>query len=186
MAIGNDLRKGKAVRYQGEVYSVLDVQHRTPGNLRAFVQATLRNLRSGSSTLVRFSATEQVEIISLQRRKLEYSYRDASGYVFIDPQTFDQLTLSAAIAAASSPFLAEGTAYDVIFSDDEQPLLLELPSSVSLKVVEAPEWLKGDSATNVRKPVKLETGLEVLVPLFITQGEVIKVDTRTKDYIGRA
>jgi elongation factor P len=186
MATGNDLRKGNAMRYQGDVYMVLDVQHRTPGNLRAFVQATLRQLKSGSSTLVRFSSTEPVEIINLSRRKLEYSYRDGSGYIFIDPESFDQITIPAAMADPMSPFLVEGGGYDVLFSDDELPLVLELPSSVSLKVVESPEWLKGDSATNVRKPVKLETGLEVLVPLFIAQGETIKVDTRTKDYISRA
>lgn len=186
MATGNDLRKGNAIRYQGEVYLVQEVHHRTPGNLRAFVQATLSNLKTGASAPVRFSSTEPVEIVSLDRRKLEYSYRDGSGYVFIDPESFDQITLPASLADPMSPFLVEGGAYDVLFSDGDRPLVLELPSSVSLKVVESPEWLKGDSATNVRKPVKLETGLEVLVPLFIAQGETIKVDTRTREYISRA
>lgn len=185
MPIASDLRKGNAIRYGDDICLVLDVQHRTPGNLRAFVQATLRNLRTGRSSQVRFSATVPVEIVALIKKAMEYSYRDGSGYVFLDPETFDQITLGEEVAGPTRDYLVEGTAYDLVFSDD-QPVELELPPSVILTVEEAQEGLKGNSATNVRKPVRLETGLELNVPLFIRAGEKIRVDTRTGEYLARA
>ena len=185
MAIANDLRKGHAVREGGDIHIVLDVDRVKPGKGGAFVQATLRNLRTGRSNQVRFNSNATVEMVPLVRRKLEYSYRDGSGYIFIDADSFDQLTLPPELVDPVIGYLVEGIAYDVIFSD-EAPLQIEPPSSVNLKVVEAPEWVKGDSATNVRKPVKLETGLEAQVPLFIKAGETIKIDTRTGEYLGRA
>lgn len=185
MATANDLRKGNAIRHEGDVCLVLELQRVKPGKGGAFIQTTLRNLRNDRSFQIRFSSTETVEIVPLFRRKLEYSYRDASGYVFIDSETFDQITMPEELSLPYRNYLVEGTDYDVVFSD-KTPVQIELPASVNLKVIESPEWVKGDSATNVRKPVKLETGLELNVPLFIKEGEVIKVDTRTGDYIGRA
>ncbi len=186
MAIASDLRKGNAIRYQDDICLVLDVQHRTPGNLRAFVQTTLRNLRTGRSSQVRFSATGPVEIVALVRRNLEFSYRDGSGYVFVDPETFDQVTLGEELVGPARVYLVEGTGYDLVFCDGDLPVQLELPPSVVLTVKEAPEGLKGNSATNVRKLVRLETGLELNVPLFVREGEKIRIDTRTGEYLGRA
>jgi elongation factor P len=185
MPAANDLRKGMAIRYNGDVTVVLDVQHRTPGNLRAFVQATLRSIRTGKSSNVRFGSTESVELVEVNRRKLEYSYKDQDGYVFMDPDTYESETLRPELLQNSADYLTENLAVEVLYAEGK-PVAVELPSSVSLKVVESAEGLRGDSATNVQKPAKLETGKVIQVPLFIKEGEVIKVDTRTGAYMGRA
>lgn len=174
-----------AIRYNGDVTVVLDVQHRTPGNLRAFVQATLRSIRTGKSSNVRFGSTETVELVDVNRRKLEYSYKDQDGYVFMDPDTYESETLRPELLQNSADYLTENLAVEVLYAEG-RPVAVELPSSVSLKVVESAEGLRGDSATNVQKPAKLETGKVIQVPLFIKEGEVIKVDTRTGAYMGRA
>ena len=174
-----------AIRYNGDVTVVLDVQHRTPGNLRAFVQATLRSIRTGKSSNVRFGSTEAVELVDVNRRKLEYSYKDQDGYVFMDPDTYESETLRPELLQNSADYLTENLAVEVLYTEGK-PVEVELPSSVSLKVVESAEGLRGDSATNVQKPAKLETGKVIQVPLFIKEGEVIKVDTRTGAYMGRA
>ncbi len=186
MAIANDLRKGNAIRYEGDLWVLLDRQRVKPGKGPAYVQTTLRNYRTGRTSQVRFGSNDNVEIVPLLRRKLEYSYRDNVGYVFLDPETFEQTVLSAELIDPLKDFIIEGTQYTVVFTDDNTPLEIELDPSIDLKVIKAPHGVKGDSATNVRKPVVVETGLEVSVPLFITSGEVIKVDTRTGEYISRA
>jgi elongation factor P len=185
MAAANDLRKGMAVRYHGGVAVVLDVQHRTPGNLRAFVQATLRSIRTGKSSNVRFSSTETVELVDVNRRKLEYSYKDQDGYVFMDPESYETETLSPELINESAAYLTENLAVEVLYAEGK-PVEVDLPSSVVLKVVESAEGIRGDSANNVQKPARLETGKTIQVPLFIKEGEVIRVDTRTGAYMGRA
>lgn len=174
-----------AIRYHGDVAVVLEVQHRTPGNLRAFVQATIRSIRTSKSSNVRFSSTESVELVDVNRRKLEYSYKDQDGYVFIDPDTYESETLSAPLLANAADYLSENLAVDVLYAEGK-PVEVELPSSVNLKVIESAEGLRGDSANNVQKPAKLETGKTIQVPLFIKEGEIIKVDTRSGGYMGRA
>ena len=186
MSSANDLRKGNAVRYKNDICQVLDLDRVKPGKGGAYVQATLRNLRTGKSDQVRFGSNETVEIVILRRKQLEFSYRAGSEYVFIDPDTFEQVSLGRDLVEEARDYLVEGGEYEVVFDDSGSPMALELPPSVALTVAEAPEWVKGDSATNVRKPVTLETGLEVNVPLFIKEGEKIKIDTRTGEYQGRA
>src|SRR5947209_12120210 len=116
MAAANDLRKGMAIRYNGDVAVVLEVQHRTPGNLRAFVQATIRSIRTSKSSNVRFSSTESVELVDVNRRKLEYSYKDQDGYVFMDPDTYESETLSAPLLANAADYLTENLAVDVLYA----------------------------------------------------------------------
>ena len=174
-----------AVRYHGDVTVVLDVQHRTPGNLRAFVQATLRSIRTGKSSNVRFSSTETVELVDVSRRKLEYSYKDQDGYVFMDPENYETETLSPELVNESAAYLTENLAVEVLYAEGK-PVEVELPSSVILKVVESAEGVRGDSSNNVQKPARLETGKTIQVPLFIKEGEMIRVDTRTGAYLGRA
>lgn len=164
---------------------VLDSQHRTPGNLRAFVQATIRSIRTGRSSQVRFASTEPLETVSLNRRKLEYSYKDGNGFTFIDPESYESTTLNEEMVGGGKDYLVEGARCEVLFNEDV-PVEIELPASVNLKVTEAPEGLRGDSASNVQKPVTLETGITINAPLFIKPGEVVKVDTRTGQYMGRA
>ncbi len=174
-----------AINYNGDVAVVLDAQHRTPGNLRAFVQATLRSIRSGKSSDVRFSSTEKIDVVPMVTRKMEFSYKDGEDFVFSDPETYETVTLSPEIVGDAKSYLVENAAVTVTFVE-EKAVSIELPSSVVLTVSDAPEGIRGDSANNVQKPVILETGITVQAPLFIKTGEKIKVDTRTGKYMERA
>jgi elongation factor P len=174
-----------AIKYNNDVCIVLDMQHRTPGNLRAFVQASLRSLRSGRTSDVRFSSTERVEVVPMETKKLEYSYKDQSGHHFIDTQSYEETVLQDDLVGHAKDFLVENSQVDVIFVDGKAALV-ELPSTVELTVTEAPEAVRGDSATNVQKTVTLETGFSIQVPLFIKEGEKIKVRTEDGAYLSRA
>jgi elongation factor P len=185
MAAANDLRKGMAIKYNGNTAIVLEVHHRTPGNLRAFVQAIIRYINTGKSADVRFGSTDKVEVVDIDRRTLEFSYKDHSGYHFMDPQSYETITLEENLLEGAKDYLVENLAVEVL-STGGRAVQVELPSSVSLKVVESAEGLRGDTASNVTKPAKLETGKTINVPLFIKEGELIKIDTRTGAYMGRA
>ena len=185
MPSANDLRKGMAIKYNNDVCVVLDMQHRTPGNLRAFVQATLRSIRTGKSATVRFSSTEAIETVNMTTRRLDFSYKVQTGYNFMDPETFETITLADEFVGDSAKYLTENLAC-TLREVDGKPVELELPLSVDLKIIEAPPGVRGDTATNVTKPAKVETGFEVGVPLFINEGDVIRIDTRTGKYVSRA
>jgi len=185
MPTANDLRRGMAINYNGDICVVLDSQHRTPGNLRAFVQATLRSIRSGRSSDVRFSSTEKIDVVPLNTRKMDFSYKDGGDYVFSDPETYETVTLSPEIVGDAKNFLVENGHVTVTFVEDKA-VSIELPSSVVLAVTDAPQGIRGDSANNVQKPVTLETGITIQAPLFIKTGEKIKIDTRTGKYMERA
>ena len=174
-----------AIDYNGDICMVLEVQHRTPGNLRAFVQATLRSIRTGKSSDVRFGSTERVETVPLISRRMEFSYKDGEDYVFTDPETFETVTLPPELVGDARFYLVENGTVTVTFVEDKA-VMVELPASVVLTVTEAPEGVRGDSANNVMKPAVLETGLSLQVPLFIKPGEKIRVDTRTGKYLERA
>jgi elongation factor P len=174
-----------AINYNGDIAVVLDSQHRTPGNLRAFVQATLRSIRTGKSSDVRFSSTEKIEVIPMQTKKMDFSYKDGEDFVFSDPETYETLTLTPELVGDAKNYLIEN-AHVTMTIVDNKPVLVELPPSVVLTVSDAPEGIRGDSANNVQKPAKLETGVSIQVPLFIKTGEKIKVDTRTGKYMERA
>jgi elongation factor P len=185
MASANDLRKGMALNYNGDISVVLDMQHRTPGNLRAFVQASLRSIRTGKTSDVRFSSTEKIDVVPMMTRKMDFSYKDGEDYVFSDPETFETTTLAAELVGEARNYLVENGSVTVTFVQDKA-VLVELPSSVVLKVADAPEGIRGDSSSNVQKAIVLETGITVQAPLFIKTGEKIKVDTRTGKYMERA
>jgi elongation factor P len=185
MATANDLRRGMAISYNGDICVVLDMQHRTPGNLRAFVQATIRSIRSGKSSDVRFSSTERIEPVPMVTRKMEFSYKDGGDFVFTDPEDYESVTLAAELVGDAKNFLVENAAVTVTFVEDKA-VSIELPPSVTLAVADAPEGVRGDSANNVQKAVTMETGITVQVPLFIKTGEKIKIDTRTGKYMERA
>ena len=185
MAAANDLRKGQAIKYNGNVAIVLELQHRTPGNLRAFVQAIIRYINTGKSADVRFGSTDKVELVDVNRQTLEFSYKDNTGYHFMDPDTYDTITLNDNLLGEAKEYLVENLKVEVL-SVEGRPVQVELPSSVQLQIVEAPEGLRGDTASNVTKPAVLETGKTVNVPLFIQEGETVKIDTRTGAYMGRA
>lgn len=185
MALANDLRKGMAIRYNGNPAIVLEVQHRTPGNLRAFVQAIIRYINTGKSADVRFSSTEKVDLVDVTRQQLEFSYKDHQGYHFMDPETYETVTLQQDLVADARDYLVENLKVDIL-KIEGRPAQVELPSAVNLKVAESAEGIRGDSANNVQKPATLETGKVVQVPLFIKEGELIRIDTRTGNYLGRA
>src|SRR5919204_51291 len=172
MATANDLRRGMAINYNGDICVVLDSQHRTPGNLRAFVQATIRSIRSGKSSDVRFSSTEKVEVVPMTTRKMEFSYKDGEDFVFSDPETFETVTLASELVGDARDYLVENAPVTVTFVEDKA-VSVELPASVVLKVTDAPEGIRGDSANNVQKPVVLETGISIQAPLFIKTGEKV-------------
>ncbi len=185
MATANDLRKGMAINYNGDIAVVLDSQHRTPGNLRAFVQASIRSIRTGKSSDVRFSSTEKIDVVPMMTRKMEFSYLDGEDYVFSDPETYETVTVSPEIVGDAKNYLVENAPVTMTFVEDKA-VSIELPSSVVLKVTDAPEGIRGDSANNVQKTITVETGINVQAPLFIKTGEKIKIDTRTGKYMERA
>jgi elongation factor P len=185
MATANDLRRGMAINYNGDICVVLEFQHRTPGNLRAFVQATLRSLRTGKASDIRLSSTERIEPVPMIAKKMEYSYKDGADYVFTDPETYETVTLPPELIGDAKNFLVENATVTVTFVE-EKAVSVELPSSVVLTVTDAPEGVRGDSANNVQKAIVVETGITVQAPLFIKTGEKIKVDTRTGKYMERA
>ena len=185
MPAANDLRKGQAIKYNGNTAIVLEVHHRTPGNLRAFVQAIIRYINTGKSADVRFGSTDKVELIDIDRKQLDFSYKDRNGYHFMDPETYETITLPESLLGDAKNYLVENLSVQVLYAEGK-PVQIELPASVSLKIVESPEGLRGDTASNVTKPAKLETGKSINVPLFIKEGETVKIDTRTGAYMGRA
>jgi len=174
-----------AINYNGDVCVVLDSQHRTPGNLRAFVQATIRSIRTGKSADVRFSSTEKIEPVPMITTKMEFSYKDGEDYVFTNPENYETVTLNADLVGDAKDYLVENATVTVTFVE-EKAVSIELPSSVILTVTDAPEGIRGDSANNVQKSITVETGITVQAPLFIKTGEKIKVDTRTGKYMERA
>ena len=185
MATANDLRRGMAINYNGDISVVLDFQHRTPGNLRAFVQATLRSIRTGKASDVRFSSTEKIEPVPMITTKMEFSYKDGADYVFTNPDTYETVTLTPELVGDAKNYLVENGEVTVTFVE-EKAVTVEIPASVILTVTDAPEGIRGDSANNVQKAIIVETGITVQVPLFIKTGEKIKIDTRTGKYMERA
>jgi elongation factor P len=174
-----------AINYNGDISVVLDMQHRTPGNLRAFVQATLRSIRTGKSSDVRFSSTEKIEPVPMITKKMEFSYKDGTDYVFTDPENYETVTLAPELVGDAKNYLVENGLVTVTFVD-EKAVTVEIPASVILTVSDAPEGVRGDSANNVQKAVIMETGITVQAPLFIKTGEKIRIDTRTGKYMERA
>jgi len=185
MALANDLRKGMAIKYNGNPAIVLEVAHRTPGNLRAFVQLIIRYIGTGKSADVSFSSTEKVDLVDVQRTKLDFSYADQEGYNFMDPESFETITLQPELVGDAKDYLVENMQVEILYVEG-RAVSVDLPSSANLKVTESPEGVKGDSASNVMKTATLETGKVIQVPLFIKEGEIVRVDTRTGEYMGRA
>lgn len=185
MPAANDLRKGQVIKFNGEPHLIMETQHRTPGNLRAFVQVKMRNLRYGKSLEQRFNSPDPVDVLPTDRRTLEFSYADRENFTFMDPETFETFELTAAMIGDAKNFLVANGKAEVLFINDV-PVTIDIPSSVTLKVAESSEGIKGDTASNVQKPATMETGLVVQVPLFIKAGELIKVSTADGSYLGRA
>ena len=184
MASPTDIRKGRVMVYQGAPHLVLEMLHRTQGRQAGFVQTTLRNLQSGSTTTTKFRSTDNVEFMHTTTQKLEFSYKDTEGHHFMDLETYEDTVLPSDIIGEDDYFLVEGNTYDILLVDGEA-IRLELPASVEAKVIEAPEALRGDTAGNVLKPVTISSGITIQVPLFIKTEDVIKISTNDRSYLGR-
>lgn len=185
MATPNDLRKGSVIRYQNWPYSVMEVVHRANGRGRGFVQAKMRNLQNGSSTDVKFDSSDIITFCETSNQTLEFSYIDDEGFHFMDPETFEDVILPEHVIGDDKYYLVPTITYDVKWVDGK-PVVLSLPGSVDLNVVEAPEVLRGDTATAVLKTAVTDTGLQVKVPAFVKPNDRIKVSTADGSYISRA
>jgi elongation factor P len=180
----NDLRRGTAIIYQGAPHRVLEFEHRTPGNLRAFVQAKLRNLIDGTQKDVRFSATEFVERAVIETREMDYLYPEANGCVFMDAETYEQLTIPEDVLGGAAPWLSENMRLQVQLLNGN-PIGVELPTTVDIEVADTEPVVKGQSAARSNKPAKLANGVVIQVPPFIKVGDRLKVDPAELRYIER-
>ena len=185
MIPATQLRSGMLIIHNGELHRVHEMVHKTPGNLRGFVQAKMRNVRSGSMNEHRFGSTDRVEKASLDEREMEYLYSDSAGHHFMDQSSYDQLTLSDEVIGEQMKYLLPNTVIHVDFYE-ENPVGIELPNTVTLKVIETQPGMKGATASASYKPATLETGLQVMVPQFVDAGIRIKIDTRDNSYVERA
>ncbi len=185
MAKASDMSNGNFIKYNGDLYVITELIHRTPGNLRAFYQAKMRNVKSGKIGENRFRPDEEVEIVRVEEKELQYLYKDGNAIVCMDTQTFDQLYVDEKLFGDSEKFLKEGLMVTVSFDDNDVPVYAKPPKSVELEVTYTEPGVKGDTATNTLKPATLETGAEIRVPLFINTGERIKVNPETGEYMER-
>lgn len=181
----SNISKGAIIRFKGEPHSIETLIHRTPGNLRAFYQANMKNLKTGRNVEYRFSATESVDLIVTERKKYQYLYRDGNDYVMMDTETFDQIHVGQQALGDSARFIKDGVMVDIVFADDGSILEVEMPIFIELEVTETSPTTKDDRATSGTKPAIVETGAEVSVPMFIQTGSIIRIDTRNGEYIER-
>jgi len=173
------------IKFNNELHSVFSMVHRTPGNLRGFVQAKMRNLRTGSMTEHRFSSEDKIERVALDEQEMEYLYEDGDDYYFMNTESFEQMHLTKDILGDSVMYLIPNMKVAIEFYEGK-PISVELPASVEMKVMETEPGLKGATVSNVTKPAKMETGLIVQVPPFINEGERIRVSTSEGTYLERA
>jgi elongation factor P len=184
MASTNDLKNGMVLNIDGQLWAVVEFQHVKPGKGPAFVRTKLKNVESNKTVDKTFNAGTKVETATVDRRTMQYLYNDGTSYVFMDTTSYEQLEIPPEIVGNASNFLLENQ--DAIVATNEgRVLFIELPASVELVVSFTEPGLAGDSATGRTKPATLETGHEIQVPLFVNQGEKVKVDTRDSSYMGR-
>jgi elongation factor P len=185
MISATQLRPGMVIKFNNELYSVFSVNHRTPGNLRGFVQVRMRSLRSGSMTEHRFSSEDKVEKALLEEQEMQYLYDDGEYYYFMNTENYEQMHLMKDLLGDATQYLIPQLMVKVEFYEGK-PMSVELPATVDLMVMETEPGMKGATVSNVTKPAKLETGLVVQVPSFITEGEKIRVNTAEGTYQERA
>ncbi|QMU76425.1 elongation factor P [Streptacidiphilus sp. PB12-B1b] len=185
MASTNDLKNGMVLKLDnGQLWTVVEFQHVKPGKGPAFVRTKLKHVLSGKVVDKTFNAGVKVETASVDKRGMQFSYKDGEDFVFMDMDTYDQIQISPAVLGDNAHYLLEGFEVTVAMYEGA-PLYVELPASVELVIEYTEPGVQGDRSTGGTKPARLETGYEINVPLFITTGEKIKVDTRTGDYLGR-
>jgi elongation factor P len=179
------VRRGQVLVQEGQLFFVVDRDLKTPGNLRSILTLRLKNLKTGFVNEVRVAPDKKVEVAYLDRREMQYLYKDSHGYVFMDNETYDQHTLDKEFVGELMGYMKEETTAQVVFYESK-PISIELPATVELKVVETEPSVKGATAAAQYKPATLETGIKITVPPFVNIGEVVQVDTRTGEYLSRA
>jgi elongation factor P len=184
MIQATQLKRGMVIKHEGDLFRVVEAQHKTPGNLRGMVQAKIRNLKTGSISDHRFRSVDMVERAILDDTEMEFLYQDGDMYHFMNNETYEQIGLSEELLGDAVPYLLPNIKLRVDMYED-RPVGIELPLSVDMTVMETEPAIKGASVSNVGKPAKMETGLIVQVPAFIAEGERIKIDTATGSYIER-
>ena len=184
MADTSDFRTGLIIKFKNDLYSIVDFQHVKPGKGGAFVRSTLKNLKSGRVLDNTFRAGEKVEVVRVERKKFQYLYRDGDSLVCMDNETFDQLHIPIDLFGDSVNYLKESEEIEILF-DGSEIISVDTPIFAILKVVETEPGFKGNTATGALKPAKKETGVQINVPLFINADDVLKVDTRTGEYVER-
>ncbi|MGQ7298235.1 elongation factor P [Quadrisphaera sp. KR29] len=184
MASTNDLKNGLVLNLDGQLWSVVEFQHVKPGKGGAFVRSKLKNVLSGKVVDRTFNAGTKVDTATVDKRDMQYLYRDGTDFVFMDSDTYDQITVAEETVGEAANFLLE-SAEVIVAVHEGTPLYVELPTSVVLEVTYTEPGLQGDRSTGGTKPATVETGYQIQVPLFLETGTKVKVDTRTGDYLGR-
>ena len=184
MATTSDFRAGLTIRYNNDLWTIVEFQHVNPGNWRAFVRAKMKNLKTGQVIENRFRAGQDVDVVRIEQRAYQYLYRDGDLLMFMDNNTYDQIHIPEEVVGEGSKFLKENETVQIFFNDTEITGV-DIPIFVNLRVVETEPGLKGDSVNNVMTTAKLETGAVVNVPLFVEEGELLKIDTRNSSYVER-
>lgn len=186
MATGSmsDLRKGLKIVLDGDPYVVVEAQFVKPGKGSSFTRCRIKNLITGAVIEKTWKQSDKVELADVESRQMQYLYQDGAHYVFMDNQTYDQVMIPAEVLGDQAGFLTDGLTCDVLFFN-ERPIGVDLPTFVELEVVHCEPGVRGDTATNVTKPATLSTGAVVQVPLFVNEGDWLKIDTRTGDYVER-
>lgn len=180
----NDLKNGMTLDLDGTLFQVIEFQHVKPGKGGAFVRTKLRNVKTGAVVERTFNAGVKVGLAIVERKDMQYLYRDGDAFMFMDMETYEQIGVPSNVVGVMAGFLAEGSTASVAMHEGN-PIAVDLPASVVLTVTETQGAVRGDTRTNVMKPATLNTGHVVQVPLFVGEGEKVKVDTRTGDYIER-
>jgi elongation factor P len=184
MATTSDLKNGVIIKFNNDLHQVLQVEHRTPGNLRAFYQVKMRNLRNDKMIENRFRSGEEIIIERLEQKVYQFLYKDNTEYHFMENETYEQIQLAENIVGDQGEFLKPSQEVQIVFHNGIA-LSVVMPPHITMKVISAPPAVKGNTSTNATKTVILESGAEINVPLFIDEGEFIKFDIRTREYIER-
>lgn len=186
MATTSDLRRGMLIRYNGALYRVVEYEHISPGNWRAFVRLRLKNFENGKIIEDRVRAGSEIDVIHVESRQAQFLYSDGESYHFMDNETFDQVALPADFVADQMKYVKENEMVSLLMGEGGNVLDMEAPTFVELLVTSTEAAVRGDTAGNVQKRAVLETGAEVSVPAFIKEGDTLKIDTRTGEYVERA
>lgn len=185
MATTNDLKNGMTLDLDGSLWTVVEFQHVKPGKGPAFVRTKLKQVLTGKVVEKTFNAGVKVEVAVVEKRDMQYLYKDGEDFVFMDTSTYDQITISAITVGEAANYMLEN-AEVIVAMHEGNPLYVELPASVSLEITYTEPGIQGDRSSGGTKPATLETGIDIQVPLFIKQGEKVLVDTRDGSYLGRA